>query len=371
MSAPESVVLYFTQGSSDKEYRASLEFIDKDPDNGGWTVDFAYGRRNMPLKFGTKTKAPLSYIKAKTAYDKLIASKIAKGYVADESGRVCESIGGAENVGECTLWLPQLLNPIEASDLPGVYRDFAPECWVQTKHDGERRGILFSPNGFIGANRRGLVVPITDAVQQELQLLMGATRMSGVLDCEDMGDHIVIFDILMTDDHNYYGAFRERVEFIQAFAAKAERLRLKSVRFDIPLKLTTLDSIMTFANISEQRGEEGIVIRDGKGYYFPGRPNSGGVALKLKFYASATCRVQSRHATKRSIGLELLDKGGWIFVGNCTIPPNYEIPPVGGLVEIKYLYAYRGGSIYQPQYKGIRRDLLDGAATIDQLKFKE
>jgi bifunctional non-homologous end joining protein LigD len=56
-------------------------------------------------------------------------------------------------------------------------------------------------------------------------------------------------------------------------------------------------------------------------------------------------------------------------VGNCTIPANYEIPQVGDLVEIRYLYAYLGGSLYQPIYEGIRNDISPEACGEIQLKY--
>lgn len=83
MSKEESVSLYFSQGSSDKEYHASLEKKDK-----GWVVNFKYGRRGSASNTGTKTEEPVDYGVAKSVYDKLVVSKVAKGYVPDESGKV-------------------------------------------------------------------------------------------------------------------------------------------------------------------------------------------------------------------------------------------------------------------------------------------
>jgi len=61
---------------------------------------------------------------------------------------------------------------------------------------------------------------------------------------------------------------------------------------------------------------------------------------------------------RQAIGLELLsDKGVWVPVGNVTIPPNHEVPSIGQIVEIKYLYAHLGGSLYQPTYLGLRDDI--------------
>lgn len=53
-----------------------------------------------------------------------------------------------------------------------------------------------------------------------------------------------------------------------------------------------------------------------------------------------------------------------------TIPANHEIPCLNALIDVEYLYAYRGGSIYQPVYRGQRTDLELSACTLSQLKFK-
>lgn len=57
-----------------------------------------------------------------------------------------------------------------------------------------------------------------------------------------------------------------------------------------------------------------------------------------------------------------------IPVGNVTIPANYPIPAVGSLVEVKYLYFFPGGSLYQPQYLGVRSDADRGDCDIAKLK---
>lgn len=80
---PESTTLYFKEGSSDKEYQASLE-----KKGNGWVVNFKYGRRGNAGNAGTKTNNPTTYDEAKKIYDKLVASKEAKGYVPDASAAV-------------------------------------------------------------------------------------------------------------------------------------------------------------------------------------------------------------------------------------------------------------------------------------------
>lgn len=46
----ENITLYFSQGKSNKIYKASL-----DENEGAFIVNFAYGRKGSTLKTGTKT----------------------------------------------------------------------------------------------------------------------------------------------------------------------------------------------------------------------------------------------------------------------------------------------------------------------------
>ncbi len=106
--------------------------------------------------------------------------------------------------------------------------------------------------------------------------------------------------------------------------------------------------------------------------YVPGRPNSGGAHLKLKFTASASCKVLGQNEGKRSVALAVRQEpgNGFVEIGNVTIPANVAIPPADALVEIRYLYAYPGGSLYQPVYLGVRDDI-EHADAVPSLKFKQ
>ena len=55
---------------------------------------------------------------------------------------------------------------------------------------------------------------------------------------------------------------------------------------------------------------------------------------------------------------------------NVTIPSNKAIPAAGALVEIRYLYAYKGGSLYQATYLNERDDIEAGDCVLGQLKYK-
>jgi bifunctional non-homologous end joining protein LigD len=103
----KSASLYFTNGSSDKEYHANIE-----ASGDGYTVTFRYGRRGTSLTTGTKTQTPVDYDKAVSIFDKLVKEKSSKGYTPGEDGTPYlhsdKAVSGL---------LPQLLNVIDDREL--------------------------------------------------------------------------------------------------------------------------------------------------------------------------------------------------------------------------------------------------------------
>jgi bifunctional non-homologous end joining protein LigD len=60
-----------------------------------------------------------------------------------------------------------------------------------------------------------------------------------------------------------------------------------------------------------------------------------------------------------------------VEVGNVTVYPNQEIPQAGSIVEVRYLYYFAGGSLFQPVLIGNRGDEMTiEDCTLDQLKLK-
>jgi len=92
----------------------------------------------------------------------------------------------------------------------------------------------------------------------------------------------------------------------------------------------------------------------------------------VKFTTTITCKVLHRNGDKRSVALGVYQHPGDGFaeVGNVTIPPNFAVPEPGALVETRYLYAYPGGSLYQPVYLGQRTDI-ECADSVKSLKYKQ
>jgi bifunctional non-homologous end joining protein LigD len=153
---PESVTLCFREGSSDKAYQAVLKEAA-----GGWVVNFQYGRRGSTMNAGTKTSGAVPYAKAKDIYDKLVNSKLAKGYTPRESGVPFQSTNREEKSTGIT---PQLLNPIDSAELSSFLGN--PQFVLQEKFDGRRALIRLLDGEVEGINRSGLVVALPEAIAQ-------------------------------------------------------------------------------------------------------------------------------------------------------------------------------------------------------------
>lgn len=120
-------------------------------------------------------------------------------------------------------------------------------------------------------------------------------------------------------------------------------------------------------------GQEGIVFKRASAPYVYGRPTSGGNQLKFKFVESATLLVGAVNGSRRSVELHGLDAAGHpVALGSVTIPAHFDVPTPGAIVEVRYryLYAYPGGSLFQPVYLGKRSDQPREARTTAQIKPK-
>ena len=203
MKALATTSLYYSEGSSDKEYHAEIVEVA-----GGNVVNFRYGRRGSSLTVGTKTSAPVDFAQAKKIYDKLVKEKTSKGYTPDVSGAAYQ---GTENAGRKSDFIPQLLNPITETEAMNLITDSM--FSAQEKMDGERRAAQAENGKVIGINRKGLIVPLPQAIADALLSIAGKSGAIFV-DGEIIGDILYVFDL-----HVYKG---ERINSI----AWLKRMRL-------------------------------------------------------------------------------------------------------------------------------------------------
>ncbi len=343
----EQITLFYRQEKSDKVYKAALEKID-----GLFTVNFAYGRRGATLKTGTKTQAPVDYEKAKKIYDKLVNAKAAKGYVPDEdsSDYVYESNQVKTGI-HC-----QLLNPIEEEALQEFIDN--EDWWAQEKMDGKRM-LIQKTTELIAINRKGLSVGAPQSILDSA----AKSDSTFIIDGEAIGDDLFVFDLLHLNGEDLKSKqYKERFELLN-------QLGLTDAIKVVPTSTSTSEK-EALTNKLKSEGSEGVVFKKHNSHYHAGRPNSGGNQMKFKFYDTASVIV-SKVNDKRSVGMSLLENGKEIFVGNVTISVNKEIPKERDIIEVRYLYAYKGGSLYQPTFLGLRTDIDEQECLLTQLKYKK
>jgi bifunctional non-homologous end joining protein LigD len=347
----EKVTLYYCQGASDKVYHVAVE-----PSGTGFVVNFAYGRRGGTLQTGSKTTSPVEHPEAKKIFDKLVKEKTAKGYTPGEDGVPYQDTPKEER---STGILPQLLNPIDENEAMPLLADSA--WWAQEKLDGKRVLLRRAGDEIIGINRQGLVIALPEPIVARARTI-GSQHW--IMDGEAIGDVLIVFDLLESACVNLRSEpYSKRLKILNQAVGAEGAVRL------IDTATTARAKAAMYRRLKEQK-REGIVFKHHNAPYTPGRPNSGGDQLKLKFCATASCIVAGNNGSKRSVVLELFDRDDRVGVGNVTIPANHKVPSSGDVVEVRYLFAYLGGSLYQPVYLGKRDDVEPAACTIRQLKLK-
>lgn len=347
METIQSTSLYFQSGSSDKEYH--LQLI-KNGDS--YAVNFQYGRRGSTLKDGCKATTT-DESEARKVYDSVFREKTGKGYVVGESTGTGYTQSQAKE--KTVHFIPQLPNPIDEAEMEHLLRD---DAWgVQEKKDGKH--ILLhkrDSSQTVAYNKKGIEVGYPETFS-------GILSQPGLIDGEAIGDTYHVFDALELDGRDLRSlGYHERYKIL-ANTELGSAAKLVGLAIGYRAKKLLLDNLRAGK-------KEGIVFKRLDAPFSPGRPNSGGDMLKFKFYASASCIVSGGRKGKRSVSLELVDGGNRVAVGNVTIPANKEIPMIGTVVEIQYLYAYEGGSLYQPIYLGPRDDIDTAECLVKQLKYK-
>jgi bifunctional non-homologous end joining protein LigD len=348
----QSTSLHFKEGSSDKVYHAAVV-----PKDDGFIVTFAYGRRGNTLTTGVKTDSPLPLATAISVFEKLVASKVAKGYKPDgEHAAVYQQSGheGNDSGVRC-----QLLNPVDENELARLLGDKR-HC-MQEKFDGRRLLVRKRGDEIIGINRRGLVVAIPEKIRHAVEEL----PVDVLIDGEAIGDTLHAFDLLESK-----GRDLRPLRYLQRFDKLLWLLDREHKHLRPATTLVGPADKQAMFDTFKQTGSEGVVFKDTDAAYTPGRPNSRGTQLKFKFVESGSFIVTTRNA-KRSVTLGLFDGNELVGAGNVTIPPNHAVPAEGEVVEVRFLYAFReSGCIYQPVYLGKRCDIPASECTTGQLKYK-
>lgn len=187
-----------------------------------------------------------------------------------------------------------------------------------------------------------------------------------IMDGEAVGDILHAFDILSYRGNDLRdSAYRDRYLTLFNLLAFGNHANIHLVEAAVMenQKRQLFDEL-------KAGNKEGVVFKEADAPYTAGRPNTGGSQYKFKFCETASFIVNG-HNGKRSVALALFNGDTLTSAGNVTIPPNQDIPPIGAIIEVKFLYAFKeSGSVYQPVFLGVREDIPTDECTVDQLKYK-
>lgn len=365
-NATDMIRLECFKGGSQKFYEIILEQSGQADD---YKVITRYGRIGAAGNTAPKFEH-LTHVQAERQRDKLVREKERKGY------QVIRRTGGASQGANPAPSAPQAPAPVvgprvdvdlQLAATSALDADALIEArgyLMQEKHDGVRALLSVRAGTPLLTNKRGRELDIPASVAAFAAVALPEAGET-ILDAELVGDRLYIFDILMLRGEDLRAeGFRRRYATLEGLLLPyAEHVSL-SPAYSFPTsKRANYDALLA-------AGAEGVVFKSGSAPYTPGRSAANGECLKVKFVESATVRVKAHHESKRSVSIEMLDGDAWVGVGNVAIPVNHTMPAIGSLVEAHYLYAFRGGSLYQPVYKGERDDVSDADCGIGQLKFK-
>jgi bifunctional non-homologous end joining protein LigD len=339
--------LFLKDDRSDKEYSCWIEDL-----GGSYEVVAAWGPRGAASNTAKKTTAPVGLDAAMKVMDSILSEKTKKGY---RPGEASETLIVPRAI-DATFVQPMLLNFIDDQAAESYLKN---DGWIaQPKHDGIRIQIhheagkvtAFARSG----NPRALPAHVVDAVKK-----VGRHHGRLVIDGELVDDTVYVFDVVMCAHADVRSrTYVERLELLWKMIPVEGRL------MSSPTALSTVEKLAMLKTLREG-GAEGMCFKRASAKYSAGRPASGGDALKYKFVATATVKVTGVNV-KRSVNMAMADGTD---VGRVTIPPNKAVPAVGSLIEVRYLYARRGGCLIQPVY--IRqRDDMRAADALKSLQFK-
>jgi len=351
-NAIESTTLWSTKNGSDKTYSAA---IVPNP-SGGYDVVAQNGPRGGTQTVQKPKAVGVDLDAAQAAYAKVVKEKIKSGYNPMDGSSIAIA-AVSERDGKSANVPVMLLDAIGASELAQKFGT-AQYMWQQ-KHDGHRRLIVTSGSEAHGVNRKGEYVPLSPAIAEAALSMFGP---DATVDGELVGETFFAFDLLKIGG----------IEFTdkRADARHSALCKYMEIGSKICASPDAIRFVENVDSVDELRlaGAEGIVGKLRSAQYCDGKKH--GVALKYKFWNTATVEV-IRHNQAHSIGVAVYEStGGQVDVGNVTLPPSMRPPAIGAFVEVRYLYAYRNGSLYQPAFQMVRTDMTRTDCAIEQLVYK-
>jgi DnaJ domain len=258
-------------------------------------------------------------------------------------------------------WItPQLLTEIDEDEVESYLNN--DDFCAQEKKDGKHITLQVKDNVLYVRNKKGAYSscsPEFDALRH--------LKIDVIIDGEQVGDKFWAWDILELGTSDLRKQpYSARYKILKDVYTFIQELPGHPPIYILPV-ITGRDAKRMFFESLITAKKEGIVFKRLSAPFSVGK---GLDQFKFKFYAEASVIVVAGRPGKRSIGMELFDANGQReFVGYCTCS-LVPLPSVGSIAEVKYLYAYRGGCLYQTSFKELRDDVDLSECTTAQLKYK-
>jgi bifunctional non-homologous end joining protein LigD len=357
MTTPlHSITLYKTEGSADKVY--GLTITPAPEQDNLYQVHYMNGPRGGTMRTGLKTTSPVDLATARKVFDQVAKSKMKDGYTEAQSGQTYTQSPDAGRVSGYKPQLPSELPKDGAQAQALVDQLLTDDAWgAQEKMDGENRLTIITANDVQGTNRDGLFVDIPGNWVRDFKAL-GPCVLAG----EQIGEQYHVFDIL-----ELRGRSLANESFTVRYAALCglllahpsipgiELVELKTGR---SAKLAHLKAI-------ELAEGEGVVFKLRSAPFEAGKNTN---SYKKKNWEAMTCFVLGQNKQRSvSVGATDPNTGEMVTLGNVTIPANQSLPDAGSLLEVRYLYRYERGSLFQPTSLGPRRDIRTETVTTAQI----
>lgn len=396
------------RSNSDKFYRVFVLGSD---------VVTQYGRNGTFGTFGRKSYD--SSLKAVTAAEKTVASKLAKGYNVVRSGELqfdgdpsdsdldCACSGLTSGGGPVAMPTdrqesaaviaantrdevdPQILKRVNdvmeklGFTMPGVPAPANPtrpmlakvvepervgslidnpQWGEQPKLDGDRVVVEIIDGTLSVLNRQGQP-KVKNVGADMLSSFRHFTEGRWVFDGEVVGRTLWLFDMPAAGayfDEN--ACFEDRYEAlvgILSILGCGDAVQLVPLALSLEDKNTMLED--AFAN-----NKEGVIFREMHGCYEPGKRST--LLLKHKFVNDADCIVAQLNDGKESVTLAVNGPDGLQVVGTASTIGKSPQPQVGDVWEVRFLYVVSAEHprMVQPRLMRLRTDKAPEDCSLDQ-----
>lgn len=361
----QEIHLYYKGGSSDKVYDIYIYEVP-----GGFDVMGYSGPRGQDLIARPQnTNGPVTREEAQKLFDAKVKKQThhrTTPYKEEPGGTRSASFTPEESeVGDgngcqlytridfTKLWEDPAANALVADPAYGGFR----------KYDGTRCQIQVSSAGEVQifnriAKSRSLSMAVVDSAKK-LAAKVGDFKV----DAESIGDQLFVFDLLMRDqqDCREIPLHRRWSLLIKLLMYSDKRLQLADGAFTPATKRVLLQQLY-------DDGLEGMIFKRAASPYLEGRSKDD---FKYKFEHEASFIVMSRNV-KASVKIAVMDGQQLLDMGNCSLrDSSFADLKEGDIIDVRYLYAFRGGKLAQPLMQRRRKDVLPDECTIGQLFFKD